>query len=164
MGVNGKQKGNGQERKIANLLSERFKVVTGLEQSFRRNPDSGSFWGATNQSRMSTHDTSKATYGDIICPNTFTYNIESKFYKDPPSFNLILKQEIKQWDQWLEQAKQDSINANKKMLLIIKYNKIEEFVILDQLPTNLVISFMYKNFYVTTLSNFLSLQDSEFFN
>ena len=113
---------------------------------------------------MSTHDTSKATYGDIICPNTFTYNIESKFYKDPPSFNLILKQEIKQWDQWLEQAKQDSTNANKKMLLIIKYNKIEEFVILDQLPTNLVISFMYKNFYVTTLSNFLSLQDSEFFN
>ncbi len=45
MGVNGKQKGNGFERKIANILSERFKEHTGLEQAFRRNIDSGSFFG-----------------------------------------------------------------------------------------------------------------------
>jgi hypothetical protein len=30
--VNGKQKGNGFERKIANLLSERFAEILGIEQ------------------------------------------------------------------------------------------------------------------------------------
>ena len=163
MGVKGKQKGNSFERKIANLLSERFQTVTGIPNSFRRNIDSGSFWGATNQYRIQTHDTSKAIFGDIVCPENFNYNIECKFYKEAPSFNLLIHQDIKQWDEWIEQAKQDSVNANKKMCLIIKYNKIGEIVILDQLPTNMTYSFTYKSYYVTTLENFLSLADTEFF-
>jgi len=163
MGVNGKQKGNTFERKISNLLSDRFKLATGLEQPFRRNIDSGSFFGGSNQKRTQTHDLSKASFGDIICPEGFTYNLECKFYKDAPSFNLLLKQDVKQWDEWVLQAKQDAVHANKKMAVIIKYNKIEEIVILDQLPINLSYSFMYKSYYVTTLEKFLSLDDSEFF-
>jgi len=162
MKVNGKQKGNSQERKIANLLSEHFKVSTGLDQSFRRNPDSGSFWGATNQSRLQTHDTSKASMGDIICPEGFTYNIECKFYKEPPSFNLLVKQDVKQWDDWVVQAKQDADNSKKKMCLIIKYNRVDEIVILDKLPSGLKESFMYKNYYVMSLEHFLSQPDTEF--
>src|SRR5271166_728044 len=163
MGVNGKQKGNSFERKVANLLSERFKVVTGLENSFRRNIDSGSFFGGSNQQRTQTHDLSKASFGDIVCPNDFLYTIECKFYKDAPSFNLLLKQDVKQWDEWLSQAKQDSLHANKKMVVIIKYNKIEEIVILDVLPENLKEAFKYKEYYVLSLSDFLKLDDKEFF-
>lgn len=161
--VNSKSKGSSFERKISSILSERFKTVTGLETAFRRNIDSGSFFGGSNQQRTQTHDLSKASFGDIICPDNFTYSVESKFYKDAPSFNLLVQQDIKQWDTWLLQAKQDAVNANKKMALIVKYNGIPEIVILDQLPTNMIYSFMYKSYYVTTLTNFLALDDSEFF-
>lgn len=164
MGVNGKNKGNTFERKVSLLLSERFKLATGLETSFRRNIDSGSFFGGSNRFRTETHDLSKASFGDIICPTDFTYNIECKFYANPPSFDMIIKQDIKQWDTWLEQAKQDAINANKKLALIAKFNRIEEIVILDQLPMGMTYSFMYKSYYVTTLTNFLALSDIEFFS
>ena len=52
MAVNGKAKGNSYERKIANLLSARFKDYTGIDQSFRRNPDSGSYFGGQNQKEL----------------------------------------------------------------------------------------------------------------
>ena len=48
MAVNGKQKGNRFERDIANMFSERFATYTGIEKAFRRNPDSGSFFGGSN--------------------------------------------------------------------------------------------------------------------
>jgi len=163
MGVNGKNKGNSFERKIGNLLSARFKEYTGLETSFRRNADSGSFWGASNQARIKTHDTSKATFGDIICPENFLFSVECKFYQTSPSFHMILKREIKQWDLWIAQASQDAHNAGKHMLVIIKYNGIEEFVILNTLPENVKESFKYKDFFVLPLKLFLSLPDEYFF-
>jgi len=79
--VNGKQKGNSFERKIANLLSDRFKEHTGIESSFRRNPDSGSFFGGSNHSRTEKYDTEFAIFGDLICPKSFAYSVECKHYK-----------------------------------------------------------------------------------
>lgn len=163
--INGKKKGNSQERKIANILSERFEIKTGLTNSFRRNVDSGSFFGGSNMSRTDTHDLSKATFGDIVCPNNFKYSVESKFYAKAPGLSGLLKQDIKEWDGWIDQAKQDSVNANKEMALIIKYNNVEEFVILEKLPKDLENSskLKYKNYFIVTLKDFLSIQDNEFF-
>jgi len=175
MGVNGKQKGNSFERRIANVFSERFKEQTGLEQSFRRNIDSGSFFGGNNQSRTQTHDLSKASFGDIVTPPGFKFSLECKFYKTPPSFNSFLKQDIKQWDDWLTQAKQDSINSNQDMALIIKYNNVEEIVLLDTFKTALKFqeldihtdlntnALKYRQFSVITMRDFLSLPNDFFF-
>lgn len=172
MGVNGKQKGNGFERKIANTLSERFKEHTGLEQSFRRNIDSGSFFGGKNQQRAQTHDLSKASFGDIVVPENFKFSIECKFYKDAPSFNSLLKQDIKQWDGWLKQASQDCKNLNQNMAVIIKYNNVEEIVLLEtamlkvlatQIILDLPVMLEYKEFSIVTLRQFLSLPNDVFF-
>lgn len=177
MAVNGKQKGNGFERKIANTFSERFKEYTGLEQSFRRNVDSGSFFGGKNQIRTQTHDTSKASFGDMVVPNGFRFSVECKFYKTPPSFASLIKQDIKQWDGWLEQANQDCVNSDTQMALIIKYNNVEELVLLNKefllneikVLSDLTIhqwanALSYKQYAVITLKQFLSLSDSVFFN
>lgn len=173
MGVNGKQKGNGFERKIANILSERFKAYTGLEQSFRRNIDSGSFFGGKNQQRAQTHDLSKASFGDIVVPENFKFSIECKFYKDAPSFNSFLKQDIKQWDGWLKQATQDCKNSEHNMAVIIKYNNVEEIVLLEtsllkvisnQYVLDLPLKLQYKEYSVITLSQFLSLGNDIFFH
>lgn len=172
MGVNGKQKGNGFERKIANILSERFKEHTGLEQSFRRNIDSGSFFGGGNQFRTQTHDLTKASFGDIVTPPGFNYSVECKFYKTAPSFKSLLLQDIKQWDEWIAQAEQDCKNSNQEMALIIKYNNVEEIVLLDflkfttklaQTSINNDLPIRYKGYSVITLSTFLALPNTFFF-
>ena len=107
MAVNGKQKGNKFERDIANKLSDRFKAHTGIEKSFRRNPDSGSFFGGTNIQRMDIYDTDYALYGDLICPRNFNFSIECKHYKNAPPLNAIMTQKVTEWDTWLSQAAQD---------------------------------------------------------
>jgi len=161
--VNGKSKGSTFERKISNLLSERFKDNLGIEKGFRRNSDSGSYFGGANMSRVVQHNMEHAVFGDLMCPNNFKFSIECKFYKSPPSFQAIINKEVSQWDTWIKQVEQDSENANKLPLLIIKYNNVPEFIFIkDKLPNTDEI-FKYKNYYSYTLSTLLSCSDDEFF-
>lgn len=160
--VNGKAKGNSYERTISNKLSERFAEYTGIEKSFRRNIDSGSFFGRSNMYRKEVYDTSKATFGDIIIPEHFNFSIECKHYKKMPNFSTIVKQKVSDWDNWLKQAKQDCESSGKKMLLIIKYNNVDDIVFVEEKIEKISSILTYKNYYCYTLNDFLSL-DNEFF-
>jgi hypothetical protein len=161
--VNGKNKGNTFERKMANLLSARFKAFLGLETGFRRNSDSGSFFGGANVRRVAHHDLDHAVFGDLMCPKSFKYSIECKHYKTAPSFQSVINKEVTQWDKWLEQATQDSVSANKLLLLIIKYNNVPEFILVkEKLQIDEIM--MYKGYYSYTLSDFLKLGDDVFFD
>lgn len=162
--MNSKNKGNSFERKISKKLSERFKDITGIENSFRRNADSGSYFGGSNQKRTESYDTSKATFGDIICPESFKFSPECKHYKTPPSFNSIVKQDVKSWDDWISQASQDSRNSSKEFLLIVKYNGVNEIVFSDKNIDDLDILFKYKSWWIYSLDAFLSKEDNFFFN
>ena len=164
MPINSKQKGGQFERKIANLLSARFELITGIKQSFRRNPDSGSFFGASNQFRKETHDLDHANFGDLMCPKAFNYSIECKHYKTGPSFAAIVKGKITQWDTWIAQAKQDAINSKKAMLLIIKYNGVDEIVFLSTPVDNVPMLFPYKDVFGYRLDDLLLLDDEFFFS
>lgn len=166
MAINSKQKGNKFERDIANMLSSRFADHTGKPQSFRRNTDSGSFFGGSNKVRKETHDTDFATYGDLICPRAFMFSIECKNYKDAPTLNSVLTSHITQWDEWIAQAKQDAEGCDKEFMLIIKYNRTEVFCIIDkkyqpQLVDN--IKLCYGCYVGVTLSDILKLDNSFFF-
>lgn len=161
--VNGKQKGNTFERKCANLLSERFKDITGIEKSFRRSVDSGSFFGGSNAQRMNTYDTATANFGDLVCPSNFKYTIECKHYKSAPTFQSIVNQNVKQWDEWMGQASQDSKNANKLPMLIIKYNNVPEMVFIDHPIEGMQEFLKYKEFYAYSLDTIIKLDDKVFF-
>jgi hypothetical protein len=162
-GINSKNKGNTFERKIANLLSKRFEEKTGLKSAYKRNADSGSYFGGKNQQRIETHGTENANFGDIICPKSFAYSIECKHYKQAPSMSNIMQQNCKDWDLWIGQAEQDSKNSGKKMSIIIKYNNVEEIVILsEQVP--LVYNMPYKHCFVVLLKDYLKQDDSVFFS
>ena len=162
--VNGKSKGNTFERKIANLLSDRFKIATGLDQAFRRNPDSGAFMGGKNQIRAKTHDLEKATFGDIICPNNFNFSIECKHYKTSPTFKSIVDGKVKQWDDWLSQAEQDATNCGKDVMLIVKYNNVDEVVFVKNLPVDVESILTYNDYKLTTIDKILLLEDRLFFS
>lgn len=160
--VNGKQKGNNFERKVANLLSDRFKEHLGIEKGWRRNPDSGSFFGGQNQTRTETYGTEFAIFGDLICPKAFLYSIECKHYKTAPSFQSIMNGEVKQWDTWIEQAEQDAKKAEKKMLLLVKYNNVDELVFVDDTEA-LDLRLTYKGKKVYKLVDFLTMDTTKFF-
>ena len=162
--VNGKNKGNGFERKIAQTLSARFATLTGKEMSFRRNADSGSFFGGGNFVRTQQYDTEYATFGDLICPRNFLYSVECKHYKTPPTFQSLLLSDVKLWDKWIAQAEQDSNQASKKMMLVIKYNNVSEFVLVNHCEPTLMSPFAYKGKFAYTLSDYLTLDDSVFFS
>ena len=166
MGVNGKAKGSQFERTIANMLSARFADKTGITSSFRRNPDSGSFFGGSNKKRTETHDLDNAFFGDLICPDAFRFSVECKFYKTGPSFASIVKGKITQWDEWIAQAAQDASSSGKEMLLIIKYNGVDEICVLDHkiLDTHIDEAVRYKNFFIYRLKDMLQLSDTLFFN
>ncbi len=160
--VNGKQKGNSFERKIANIFSDKFASYTGIEKSVRRNPDSGAFFGGSNVGRTETHDTDWAVYGDLICPRNFRFSVECKHYKTAPTVNSILKQNIKEWDGWIKQARQDSKTSGKEMLIIIRYNRTETLTLTDPGTIKRLPVINYKEIEVHTLENMLS-QDVSFF-
>lgn len=160
--VNGKGKGNTFERKVANTLSERFKNYLGIEKGFRRNADSGSFFGGKNMKRIVEHDSDNSFFGDLICPKSFAFTVECKHYKTAPTFTAITSGEIKQWDEWLGQATTDAKNANKKAILIVKYNNVPEIAFLETKIHKQEI-LVYKQFFCYRLSDVLMLDDLFFF-
>lgn len=163
MGVNGKSKGNSFERKMANVLSERFEAHLGNKNGFRRNPDSGSFFGGSNAMRTESYNLDYAVFGDLICPRTFRYSIECKHYKSPPSFQSVITHKVSQWDKWLEQAEKDAASSSKNMSLIVKYNNVDEIVFLKS-PIPDALHSLYRQYYLHTLSDWLKLPDDDFFD
>lgn len=161
--VNGKKKGNNFERKIANMFSDRFADYVGIPKPFRRNPDSGSFFGGTNVARTEIYDTDWAVYGDLICPRNFNFSVECKHYKTAPTVSSILKQDVKQWDKWIAQAKQDAEVSEKDMLIIIRYNNTEILTMTNPGVTTLLPILNYGPVEIQTLENVLNLKDSFFF-
>jgi hypothetical protein len=164
-GINSKAKGNTFERKISNLFSDRFAEHLGITKGFRRASDSGSFFGGTNKARTETHDLSKATFGDIITPDTFAYSIECKHYKTPPSFASIMKQDYKQLNDWLSQAEQDATACGKRVLVIMKFNNVEEVAVIshDDPLVNGNASVRYGSYVFVPLSKFLAGDTGLFF-
>ena len=163
MAVNGKQKGNKFERDIANKFSARFADYTGIEKSFRRNPDSGSFFGGTNIGRKEVYDTDWAVYGDLICPRNFNFSVECKHYKKAPPLTAILKQKVSDWDDWIAQAKQDAEASDKEMLIIIKYNNTETLTMTMPGVTTLLPMINYQGVEIQRLEHVINLKDSLFF-
>lgn len=161
--TNGKQKGNSFERKIANRLSERFATALGVTNGFRRNSDSGSFFGGGNQTRTQTYNLDYAVFGDLICPANFRYVIECKHYKTAPSWQSFIDGNVKQWDQWLAQNDQDAASAGKPGVLIVKYNNVSELAFVERAINGVDPAFVYKKRSVYRFEQWLEQTDSVFF-
>jgi hypothetical protein len=157
--ANSKQKGNSFERVVANLLSERFAQFLGVEKGFRRNADSGSYFGGKNQQRISTHDVSHQNFGDILCPKNFKYSIECKHYKTPVSLNSILCQNSKQINDWIKQAETDAQNASKLPMLVIKYDNTEPMLLIKENLREHNIK--YQEYFVYVFKQILNQNDLE---
>lgn len=162
--INSKQKGNTFERKVANILSERFATILDIEQGFRRNPSSGSFFGASNQKRLETHSLEHADFGDILAPAHFRFTIEAKHYKDAPAMAAFVKGQCSLFDGWIAQSEQDALNAGAKAVIIAKFNNVPEIVITDDGEQDFEDRFaIYRDYSFIALTEWLKRPDEYFF-
>lgn len=118
--INSKAKGNRFERKIADILNERFKT-----KDFCRSPGSGAF--ATTH----TLPDYMKIHGDLITPKNFRFSIEiKKGYNKEGVSNLFKSNSI--ISDMIAQAKRDSEKSKKNILLILGQDRKDSIVITNQ--------------------------------
>lgn len=166
MPTNPKQKGNRFEADTAKILSERFQPRLGVEQGFRRNIDSGAFYGGSNTHRMESHNLDYAIFGDIVVPRDFRFIIECKHYATAPKLTSVFTGNA-QWDGWIGEAEHDSKSSEKDWLLIMKYNHVKPMVVCNKdllynYEVGNTISYG-ENYIVALLDNLLELKDDFWF-
>lgn len=161
--TNPKTKGSAFERKIASVLSDRFSSLTGIEKSFRRNADSGAYWGGSNSSRAVTHDMSNAVIGDIMTPANFNFTVECKHYRSPPTLAQIMGQKCTTLDRWIEQASRDAMTSGLHPVIIMKWDRVPEVVMVrdDQRGRGVI---HYREWSVMPLTDWLDHADEYFFD
>lgn len=121
--INSKKKGNRFEREVCKI----FQAWTGYE--FSRVPQSGGLRWKDTQSITS----------DVICTDDrynrrWPFTIECKSYNELKFEHLLLEKKSCKINSFWDQAKRDAKRANKKPLLIMKYNgmsKGEAFLVCD---------------------------------
>ncbi len=133
MAINGKKKGNKNERNLCKW----WQSWSGLE--FNRIPASGGLrWNNTQN-----------ITGDIICTDErhsrrFPFSIEAKSYKDIRFEHLILGNKgVKVMEFW-NQTKEDGIRGNKIPILFMRYNNMPSSVWFTIIPLNVYKLFKLK--------------------
>lgn len=132
--LNSRNKGNAFERKVCEILNERFGT-----KDFMRSPGSGAF--ATTH-KLPEH---LKIYGDLITPNNFSFTIECKkgYNKENLGNYFSSKSIIK---KFLEQASNDALKSKKHPLLIWQQDRADIIVFVPAqliVKHNIVISYPY---------------------
>ena len=125
--VNGKAKGNGFERGIANKLST---LLSPLE--FRRSQSSGAILGGLNAKNLKKFsagiqalfvgDVTPTNETDVLASEgwSWRFTIECKSYKTVDNLQQLL--ENSKILAWFDQATDDAAKLNKEPMLIFKFN------------------------------------------
>jgi hypothetical protein len=123
--VNSKAKGQGNERKVAKLLSDSLAPLT-----FMRTPGSGAFVGGKNfavRGGMFSNTAMQTFVGDITPTNEednglqFNFVVECKHYKTPDSFDSLFTGKHSIYG-WLTEVSTDCVKIGKKGIVICKWN------------------------------------------
>jgi Holliday junction resolvase len=150
--VNSKRKGSTFERKIAQMLNERFNT-----SEFCRTPGSGAF-GSTHQ--LPQH---LIVHGDLITPQNFRYTIECK-----NGYDLELDDMFKtksDFYKFIEQAKNDARRVpGRDWMVIYKKNRRKEIVVVGA-PLGSLKDFIciHGKYYCYLLKDVLALPESYWF-
>lgn len=157
--VNSKNKGNGFERKIANIFNERFKTT-----AYKRNAFSGSIVGGSNREKnMDLSEEQKQSFSsDIVAPKESKFIFECKAYKTPFNvFDLINKSS--DILSFFKQVSGDAEYAKKKPMLIIKYDRKDFIVFIREKPIEEYI-LETKGWYCYMFEDLLKLENSFWMN
>lgn len=153
--INSRSKGSAFERKICNLFNSTFET-----KEFCRTPGSGAF--ATTHS-LPEH---LKIHGDLITPENFKYIIECKKGYNKENLSSLFSSNSK-LIEFINQAKKDSIRANKPFMLIWQQDRSDILCILDKhiFPSYLDFkSLIYKDYIIVRLKDLLKAEINFWFN
>jgi len=157
--INSRTKGNTFERKVAEMLNERFKTT-----DFCRSPGSGAF--ATTH-KLPEH---LQVYGDLITPKNFKFIIECKKGYNKEGLESVFNPNSI-LNEMIAQAARDSNKANRFFLLIIAQDRKDPIVFTNKycpsMESHWFISMhrtILESYYAMDLKEFLTFDDSFFFN
>lgn len=134
-GVNGKKKGSGNEREIANLLSERLHPL-----KFRKSESSGAIVGGKNFELYASKFSKEALrlfIGDVVplneaeCNMKFRFVIEAKAYKDSDKVHHLLDKTSTIY-KWMDEARADAAKLSLEPMLIFKWNNTPRMVCVEK--------------------------------
>ncbi len=148
---NGCTKGKRFEREIVKRLTERF------GQGFSRSIGSGNRWGQV--ANLPEHAKQTLT-GDICCPQGFLWVFECKGGYSDIDLHTFFKGN-KRFDEFLTQAEEDGDRLNKKPVVIWKKDRKEILAAFkqDDLFIDFKYQFIYRNWVIVALEDFLKLDD-----
>lgn len=120
MGKKSKNYGKGFEYEARDLLRE----ATGI-QSFERVPTGGAWIGGKNAYKAQTgrDDVTEIMAGDLICPENWKWTVECKNWENVPIHQLIIGDQCKVIDDFLDQINNAANIAKKEPLLMMKLRK-----------------------------------------
>lgn len=132
-GVNGKRKGSGFERTIANLLSQNLNPL-----KFRKTEGSGAIVGGLNSKIIEnfSKEALRLFVGDVAPSNESSegvycrFCIECKFYKDQDKLNVLLNGKTK-IHGWMDEIREDAKKLDIHPILIFKFNNTPVFVCIE---------------------------------
>ena len=153
--INSRTKGSAFERKICSLFNSIFET-----KEFCRTPGSGAF--ATTHS-LPEH---LKIHGDLITPENFKYIIECKKGYNKENLSSLFSSNCK-LQEFINQAKKDSIKTNKPFMIIWQQDRSEILCILDKylLHDYLDIkSLIYKDYIIVRLKDLLKEEINFWFN
>ena len=155
--INSKKKGNSAELQLCKILNDRFG-----EKKFSRSVMSGAYLGAGNFARAMglTEEQQSVFLGDVITPRNFKFVIESKAYNAAEFWDLF--NESAPINDWIKQVSTDAERANKKPIIIVKYNNKKRIVYTKENVENY--AFEFKGWKCLWLDDFLNLEDEFFFD
>lgn len=162
--IKSSSKGKRAERDIVNLLNNRFKslLITNSDWGyFSRSIGSGNRSGQVMHLPKHAQETFA---GDLVCPKSFKFTIESKFGYQEVDFNT---NKNKYLSNFFEQAENDSNKVNKKPILFYRkpHKVIWCFLKEEELKGfKFRVYYGYDGWLATSWEELSLLDDSFFFN
>lgn len=126
--INSKKKGSAFERTVVKILEEHF-----IDKKFSRSNGSGAMIGGQNAYRAANFDNRalELMTSDVVCiSGPFIYSVEAKNYNAFDGLTRLINGNSKIYE-WFNQAATDAIRANKRPLLIFKYNRTDIYSVCD---------------------------------
>ena len=160
-GVNGKRKGSGNERDIANLLSKKLDPL-----KFRKTESSGGIVGGKNFELMAqkfSKESLRLFIGDVVplneseCGHKFRFVIEAKAYKESDKVHHLLDPTSTIY-RWMDEARADATKLELEPMLIFKWNNTPRMVCVEdtvQLPAGIPVLKLLNNMQLTILEDLL---------
>lgn len=162
------RKGKRIERLLCKLLNDRFSDLLEAHKdwgNFSRTIGSGNRWGQNVQLSQEAQNTFG---GDVVCPPTFKFVVESKGGYDDIDLVSVFDEGHYEIDNWISQAEDEAERTKRLPVIVWKKNRKPQIAIVrnEDLPDTMdrVYELRYREWSMVAFDDWIKLPDDYFFS